>query len=347
MCRLDLCVVLLVLTQVSAIHDSDRHSRNGAHSAADELMRRDSPKVRRSPSQEDADPDEIAQQEAPKQVVRDLLSTAQESRDREAFEAALRDGERIGLDEAELQAFKESFENPQKHYSDSSGAEALIDEQDILQSPQSGSSDSAKSLQTAQAPEDDALGPLLSEAEKEEEKTEKTETGDHGAKDKKVEIDYIGCIIPQWSDGDWICAEAADVPDTQIYDDAQSRTRKKLREGDVCTVECPDPRYWQKPEPSSLVCKSGRWRDEVSRINVKKIRCETGGRWFFMLGILVIPVPCCACCCVFAVMRMRRKKDPAAPAVPPPAQSAAEAQDPAPAEPPAAQAATAEAEAPK
>lgn len=33
------------------------------------------------------------------------------------------------------------------------------------------------------------------------------------------------------------------------------------------------------------------------------------GRWFFMLGILVIPVPCCACCCVFAVMRMRRKKD--------------------------------------
>lgn len=184
MCRLDLCVILLVLTQVSAIHDSDRHSRNGAHSAADELMRRDSPKVRRSPSQEDADPDEIAQQEAPKQVVRDLLSTAQESRDREAFEAALRDGERIGLDEAELQAFKESFENPQKHYSDSSGAEALIDEQDILQSLQSGSSDSAKSLQTAQAPEDDALGPLLSEAEKEEEKTEKTETGDHGAKDK-------------------------------------------------------------------------------------------------------------------------------------------------------------------
>jgi len=310
-------------------------------------MRRDSPKVRRSPSQDqDADPDQIAQQEAPKQVVRDLLSTAQESKDREAFEAALRDGERIGLDEAELQAFKESFENPQMHYSDSSGAEALI-EQEFLESDEKSSSDSAKSLQTAQAPEDDALGPLLSEAEKEEEKTEKTETGDHGAKDKKVEIDYIGCIIPQWSDGDWICAEAADVPDTQIYDDAQSRTRKKLREGDVCTVECPDPRYWQKPEPSSLVCKSGRWRDEVSRINVKKIRCETGGRWFFMLGILAIPVPCCACCAVFAVMRMRRKKDPAAPAVPPPAQSAAEAQDPAPAEPPAAQAATAEAKAPK
>lgn len=345
MCRLDLCVVLLVLTQVSAIHDSDRHSRNGAQSA-DELMRRDSPKVRQSPSQDqDADPDEIARQEAPKQVVRDLLSTAQESEDREAFEAALRDGERIGLDEAELQAFKESFENPQKHYRDSSEAEALIDEKEFLQS--FGSFDSAESLQTAQAPEDDALGPLLSEAEKEEEKTEKTTGDNHGAKDKKVEIDYIGCIIPQWSDGDWICAEAADVPDTQIYDDAQSRTRKKLREGDVCTVQCPDPRYWQKPEPSSLVCKSGRWRDEVSRINVKKIRCETGGRWFFMMGILVIPVPCCACCAVFAVMRMRRKKDPA-PAVPPPAQpAAAEAQDPAPAEPPAAQAAPAEAEAPK
>lgn len=108
---------------------------------------------------------------------------------------------------------------------------------------------------------------------------------------------------------------------------------------------------------ASLVSES--FFSEVSRINVKKIRCETGGRawsfhlsyficilsfcihfrisdsswskmfhinilwytaepsvnaalqgrWFFMLGILVIPVPCCACCCVFAVMRMRRKKD--------------------------------------
>ncbi len=110
---------------------------------------------------------------------------------------------------------------------------------------------------------------------------------------------------------------------------------------------------------ASLVSES--FFSEVSRINVKKIRCETGGhagsfhlsvfyifilrlfqipptgqtcstsstcqytfvyctvkpsvnaalqgRWFFMMGILVIPVPCCACCAVFAVMRMRRKKD--------------------------------------
>ena len=28
----------------------------------------------------------------------------------------------------------------------------------------------------------------------------------------------------------------------------QSRTRKKLREGDVCSVKCPDPRYWQDRE---------------------------------------------------------------------------------------------------
>ena len=59
----------------------------------------------------------------------------------------------------------------------------------------------------------------------------------------------------------------------QIYDDAQHRSsgdrpqnsaereyflllggpEKKLREGDACTVRCPDPRYWQKPQPSALV----------------------------------------------------------------------------------------------
>lgn len=48
------------------------------------------------------------------------------------------------------------------------------------------------------------------------------------SKDKKEidfnNIDYIGCIIPQWTDGDWICAEAVDVPDMQIYDDAQHRS---------------------------------------------------------------------------------------------------------------------------
>ncbi|CAE7253032.1 RAB6A [Symbiodinium natans] len=139
--------------------------------------------------------------------------------------------------------------------------------------------------------------------------------GKDTTKDKKDidfnNIDYIGCIIPQWTDGDWICAEAADVPDMQIYDDAQHRTRKKLREGDSCTVRCPDPRYWQKPQPAALVCKSGRWRDQISRVNVKKIECETSARWFFFLGFLTFGLPLCGCCGGAAVLlRMKLKKKP-------------------------------------
>jgi len=146
------------------------------------------------------------------------------------------------------------------------------------------------------------------------------------SKDKKEidfnNIDYIGCIIPQWTDGDWICAEAVDVPDMQIYDDAQHRTRKKLREGDACTVRCPDPRYWQKPQPSALVCKSGRWRDQVSRVNVKKIECETSGRWFLVLGFITVVVPLCGCCGAAAVLvRMKLKKKEKAPAEAPAAEA--------------------------
>ncbi|CAE7774239.1 RAB6A, partial [Symbiodinium pilosum] len=149
------------------------------------------------------------------------------------------------------------------------------------------------------------------------------------SKDKKDidfnNIDYIGCIIPQWTDGDWICAEAADVPDLQIYDDAQHRTRKKLREGDVCTVQCPDPRYWQSAQPSSLVCKSGRWRDQVSRVNVKKIECETAARWFFLVGFLTFGLPLCCCCgAAGVVLRMKRKKKD-----PPPSEPAEEKAEPA------------------
>lgn len=138
--------------------------------------------------------------------------------------------------------------------------------------------------------------------------------GEGEAKVDVTQIDYVGCIIPQWTDGDWICAEAADVPDTQIYDDAQSRTRKKLREGDVCTVQCPDPRFWQKAEPGSLVCKSGRWRDEVSRINVKKIQCETSGRYVFLLGSIMMSLPlCCGACAICAFRKMRKKAEPPQP----------------------------------
>jgi len=153
------------------------------------------------------------------------------------------------------------------------------------------------------------------------------------SKDKKeidfTNIDYIGCIIPQWTDGDWICAEAVDVPDMQIYDDAQHRTRKKLREGDACTVRCPDPRYWQKPQPSALVCKSGRWRDQVSRVNVKKIECETSARWFLVLGFITFVVPLCGCCGAAALLvRMKLKKKEKAASAEAPAPEAKEESKP-------------------
>eukprot|EP00435_Cladocopium_sp_Y103_P045027 s2891_g12.t2 len=321
MCRFD--VIVFLLAQVSAIHDSDRHYRNGAHGAhaGEEVMRRDSPKARQARHEPENDLEQVLLEEAPKQAVRDRLSRAKELKDPIAFEEALKEGEQIGLDLSELDAFKDSFDEPMGGHE--FRAEALIQDAD----DQPWGSYSQSSYGAPAGPVSsyaNAFGPVASSAPAVSAASEDKDDKDgKSEEDKKMDfthIDYIGCIIPQWTDGDWICAEAADVPDTQIYDDSQSRTRKKLREGDVCSVTCPDPRYWQKPEPAALVCKSGKWRDEVTRINVKKIQCETAGRWVFMLGTLMISLPlCCGCCAVCAFFRVR-KKDRA----PEPAASAAE-----------------------
>lgn len=122
MCRFDVIVFLLAQAclKVSAIHDSDRHYRNGAHGAhahGEEVMRRDSSKARRAepaepPAESENDLEQVLLQEAPKQAVRDRLSRAKELKDSQAFEAALKDGEQIGLDLSELDAFKDSFDEP-------------------------------------------------------------------------------------------------------------------------------------------------------------------------------------------------------------------------------------------
>mmetsp|Transcript_18685 Transcript_18685/g.44304 ORF Transcript_18685/g.44304 Transcript_18685/m.44304 type:complete len:383 (+) Transcript_18685:69-1217(+) len=328
---------ILVAFHVHAIHDSDRAQRSDGQ---DELMRRDGPRVRRAALVEDfgdkdfdAHPDADALLEGGMQAVRNRLAHAEAIRDEGAFQAALKEGEAVGLDESELAAFKETFSQPQI-LADEFRAEALL-AKEAAESPESETPD----------PNEDPAQALI-----EEDQQPYGSYGDYGSayptvqaaaqalpssyssvfapapgldkvkvsatadteKDKEIDtskIDYVGCIIPQWADGDWICMEAADVPDTQIYDDAQHRTRKKLREGDICTVQCPDPRYWQKAEPASLVCKSGRWRDEVSRINVKKIECETSGRWFFFFSFIAFGVPlCCAGAGVSAFLKMRKKK---------------------------------------
>lgn len=349
MCRFD--VIVFLLAQVSAIHDSDRHYRNGAHGAhahGEEVMRRDSSKARRAVPAESAEPaeppaesendlEQVLLQEAPKQAVRDRLSRAKELKDSRAFEATLKDGEQIGLDLSELDAFKDSFDEPMGGHE--FRAEALI--QDADDQPWGSYSQPYGAPAGPVSSYANAFGPVASSASavsavSEEKDKDKDEANDKDKKMDSTHIDYTGCIIPQWTDGDWICAEAADVPDTQIYDDSQSRTRKKLREGDVCSVKCPDPRYWQKPEPAALVCKSGKWRDEVTRINVKKIQCETAGRWIFMFGFLMISLPlCCLCCAVCAFFRIR-KKDRGAPAPAPeqPPQPAEDRGAPAPAEQP-------------
>eukprot|EP00913_Durusdinium_trenchii_P020955 g19691.t1 len=121
-----LSIIVIFAVEVFAIHQSEQH--RSAHTPQEELMRRVLPKVHHVDKHEDGDathPDQVLLQEAPKQMVRSKLALAEASRDPEAFQAALKEGELL-LDASELQAFKEDFQRPKAAKVDL-GAEALID----------------------------------------------------------------------------------------------------------------------------------------------------------------------------------------------------------------------------
>mmetsp|Transcript_42866 Transcript_42866/g.79938 ORF Transcript_42866/g.79938 Transcript_42866/m.79938 type:complete len:221 (-) Transcript_42866:25-687(-) len=125
------------------------------------------------------------------------------------------------------------------------------------------------------------------------------------------EIDPTGrCIIPMWNARDFVCEEHIDVAAANMFEDYRGRVRKKLEDGQVCTVQCPDPRWWQMPwDDAEIVCTRGVLKTNAGAV-VRKIDCRTTSSFKFMVLLLILVV---AAAPLFA-LRMSRK--PAS--IPPP-----------------------------
>ncbi|CAE7530819.1 RAB6A [Symbiodinium sp. CCMP2592] len=101
------------------------------------------------------------------------------------------------------------------------------------------------------------------------------------SKDKKeidfTNIDYIGCIIPQWTDGDWICAEAVDVPDMQIYDDAQHRSFSDFP-GPACKDSALRECDWEE-KPASAEAPAPEAKEETKPEEARELSADSFLLW--------------------------------------------------------------------
>lgn len=115
------------------------------------------------------------------------------------------------------------------------------------------------------------------------------------------EIDPLGrCIIPMWNSRDFVCQEHIDVSSFNMFEDHRGRVRKRLEDGQDCTVQCPDPRYWQVVQEAELYptirCTRGVLKTQAGGI-VKEVSCATGSAFKCSLLLLVLMVllgPCIA-----------------------------------------------------
>ncbi|CAE7460109.1 unnamed protein product [Symbiodinium natans] len=103
------------------------------------------------------------------------------------------------------------------------------------------------------------------------------------------EIDQLGrCVIPMWNSRDFVCQEHIDVSGFNIFEDYRGRVRKRLEDGQLCTVQCPDPRWWQIPwDDEQILCTRGVLKTHAGAI-VQKIDCRTASSFKFSVLVLVL-----------------------------------------------------------
>jgi len=153
------------------------------------------------------------------------------------------------------------------------------------------------------------------------------ENPDEGAKGttaEEKEVDPFGrCIIPMWNVRDFACEEHLQVENVNLYEDSKGRLRKKMDDGQLCTIRCPDARWWQVPWHAEMTCTRGlfKYGDGGDGALVKKIECATSAMFksIILLAILLV-----AFAVLVAIHFLRRKSPGPASGtdqVPPPAQA--------------------------
>ncbi|CAK8999942.1 Uncharacterized protein SCF082_LOCUS51202 [Durusdinium trenchii] len=135
------------------------------------------------------------------------------------------------------------------------------------------------------------------------------------------EVDAFGrCTIPMWNARDFACDEHLQVEAINMYEDSRGRLRKKMDDGQSCTIRCPDARWWQVPEFDEMTCTRGLFKHGEGAI-VKKIECSTSNifKSSVILGVCVVALG------IVATWYLQRRKSPPAAApsgtpAPPPIQ---------------------------
>eukprot|EP00434_Breviolum_minutum_P031801 symbB.v1.2.028127.t1/scaffold2919.1/size67253/4 len=101
------------------------------------------------------------------------------------------------------------------------------------------------------------------------------------------------------------------------------RLRKKMDDGQLCTIRCPDARWWQVPWHAEMTCTRGlfKYGDGGDGAIVKKIECATSA---VFKSIILLTILLVAFAVLVAIHFLRRKSPPASgadTAPPPPAQA--------------------------
>lgn len=143
--------------------------------------------------------------------------------------------------------------------------------------------------------------------------THVTEQGTTTEEPEVREIDAFGrCTIPMWNVRDFACEEHLQVEAINMYEDIKGRLRKKMDDGQTCTIQCPDARWWQVPWYGEMTCTRGIFKYGGDGAIVKKIECATSAM-FKSAVLLIIALIALG---ILVAMHFLRRKSPSAASVP-------------------------------
>lgn len=97
------------------------------------------------------------------------------------------------------------------------------------------------------------------------------------------------CPIPLWASGEVLCKEATRKARSRyVYTalDQLGQQQTMMRDGGVCTAQCSEAMWWQRPITSNITCSRGYWVDQSGR-DIDEMKCRTAPHIWATLGACI------------------------------------------------------------